>query len=68
MSRPTYSKDFVETVILAAEEHGKQSEPDHEIGDLQEALRVCWRLMTTRQREEAADLLHEQTETWRTDP
>lgn len=64
MKPPRWSKDFAETVILAAEEHGKQSEPDHEVGDLQEALRVCWRLMTTRQREEAADVLHEQVEEW----
>lgn len=40
----------VEELIRAAQEHGAQSEPDHEVGDLQDILRSCWRAMTVEQR------------------
>jgi len=39
------SKD-IETIIAAAEAHGAEGEPDHEVGDLQAALRLCWSSMT----------------------
>lgn len=40
----------VELVIEAAESHGESSEPDHEVGDLQDALRAAWDLMSGGQR------------------
>ncbi len=42
--------EWIELVIEAAEHHGRDSEPDMEIGDLQEALRLAWGLMDARQR------------------
>jgi hypothetical protein len=39
----------IERIIAAAAEHGRQSEPDHEVGDLQQALRVAWELFTAEQ-------------------
>lgn len=36
----------IETLISAAEQHGQDSEPDHEVGDLQEFLRAAWSLMS----------------------
>ena len=29
-------------ILLAAQQHGTESEADHEVGDLQQALRACW--------------------------
>jgi hypothetical protein len=40
----------IENLITAAELHGQESEPDHEVGDLQDVLRTCWRLMSGDQR------------------
>lgn len=41
----------VEPLLSAAKTHGLESEPDHEVGDLQDALRVAWELMSKTQRE-----------------
>lgn len=35
-------KPNIETLIEAARQHGLDSEPDHEVGDLQSLLRDCW--------------------------
>ncbi|TES73098.1 hypothetical protein E2P84_22325 [Burkholderia cepacia] len=40
-----------ELCIRAAKEHGENSEPDHEVGDLQDYLRDMWKLLTPEQRE-----------------
>jgi hypothetical protein len=40
----------IETYIKAAEQHGEDEHPDHEVGDLQDYLRVAWSLMTGEQR------------------
>lgn len=36
-------------ILDAAAAHGCQSDPDHEVGDLQDALRAAWQLMTEGQ-------------------
>lgn len=40
----------VEFYIEAAGQHGENSEPGHEVGDLQELLREMWELLTPAQR------------------
>jgi len=41
----------VEYLITCAKSHGEASlEPDHEVGDLQDLLRLAWDLMTSEQR------------------
>ncbi len=40
----------IEGLITAAERHGQDSEPDHEVGDLQSLLRKAWDLMEPHQR------------------
>lgn len=40
----------IETLIAASLQHGQDSEPDHEVGDLQAYLRAGWGLLTTDQR------------------
>ena len=37
--------------LIAAKRHGENSDPDHEVGDLQDMLRVAWALMTETQRQ-----------------
>jgi hypothetical protein len=44
--------DIAERIIGSAEKHGKESEPDHEVGDLQDALRAAIELMTEGQLKE----------------
>ena len=41
----------IETYINAAFLHGSDSKPEHELGDLQDLLRLAWSLMTPDQRE-----------------
>jgi hypothetical protein len=40
----------VDRILTAAQQHGSNSEPDHEVGDLQEVLRAAWSLMLPEQR------------------
>lgn len=40
----------IEKLLEAAEAHGENSEPDHEVGDLREMLQDAWKLMTEEQR------------------
>lgn len=40
----------IEFFIEAACQHGEDSEPDHEVGDLQDLLRGMWALLTPAQR------------------
>lgn len=45
--------EALEDHISAAQTHGENSDPDHEVGDLQDMLRAVWEIMTPEQREEA---------------
>lgn len=40
----------LDLILEAARAHGESSEPDHEVGDLQDALRAAWRIMSAGQR------------------
>ena len=42
--------DDLERILDAAQHHGEDSEPDHEVGDLQEVLRAMWPLVPARDR------------------
>jgi len=44
----------IEMYIAAAAQHGEDSEPDHEVGDLQTYLRAMWDLLSEQQRNEFA--------------
>lgn len=43
----------IEQVLDAAQRHGEQSEPDHEVGDLQEIVRALWAMLSPEQRDAA---------------
>lgn len=40
----------VEVYLEAARQHGNESEPDHEIGDLRSLLRAIWEVVSIEQR------------------
>jgi hypothetical protein len=42
---------ILERLLDAATHHGRDSEPDHEVGDLQDYLRAMWGLLTLDQRQ-----------------
>lgn len=42
--------DGLQLILSAAKAHGEGSEPEHEVGDLQDVLRCAWALMTPMQR------------------
>lgn len=41
--------NFLERVLTAAEKHGQDSEPDMEVGDLQQLARDLWTVLTPEQ-------------------
>jgi hypothetical protein len=45
--------DLVEKLIERAEKHGQESEPCMQVGDLEEALRIVWKVLTPSQRRRA---------------
>lgn len=42
----------IEMLLDIARQHGEDSEPDHEVGDLQDLLRPMWKMLTSRQRQQ----------------
>ncbi len=42
--------NLANALISAARQHGKDDDPEHEVGDLQDLVRAMWRLMTPSQR------------------
>jgi len=43
---------LLDQLLDAAEAHGKESEPDHEVGDLRDMLLSCWNRLSHAQRRE----------------
>jgi hypothetical protein len=37
-----YGPDFIQAILIAAENHGKESDPEHEVGDLQDLVWYLW--------------------------
>ena len=50
---PLTSTALLADLLAAAARHGAASEPDHEVGDLVDALSYAWEVMTPEQRAEA---------------
>lgn len=49
-ARTVDAAEFMERYIEAAQRHGEVSEPDHEVGDLQDMCRALWEILTPEQR------------------
>ena len=41
---------LLDRLLDAAEAHGKESEPEHEAGDLRDILLSCWQRLSSAQR------------------
>ena len=54
-----------ERIIESATYHGEQSDPDHEIGDLQQAVRALWLLLTPKQKALFNQQYWEQYKEWK---
>ncbi len=42
---PETNYDGYNAIVESAAQHGRDSEPDHEVGDLQDALCIAWELL-----------------------
>ena len=42
--------DLLEKLLAAAQRHGLESSLEHEVGDLQDILRTCWKHLSTLER------------------
>ena len=57
--------DFLlEKLLAGAKAHGSFSEPDHEVGDLQEVLRTCWEYLSPTQKLEVYEKHKELVTEW----
>jgi len=63
ISKPS-SELYAEAIISAAERHGRESEPEHEVADLRAALRACWSAMAPSERERVAADLADAINAW----
>ena len=53
MDSPSVSGDPIDYALVlleCAREHGENSEPDHEVGDIRTFFLACWAIMTPGQR------------------
>lgn len=55
----------IEQVLQSARAHGDASEPDHEIGDLQDALRLVFDRLSRTQRRLVLSRMEREIEDWR---
>jgi hypothetical protein len=39
------NQELLAKLLNAAEEHGQESDTDHEVGDLRTILETCWKVM-----------------------
>jgi hypothetical protein len=59
------SDSLLNKLLDAAEAHGAQSEPDHEVGDLQDILRTCWRRLNSRSQQEVYKVHKDLIDDWK---
>lgn len=60
--------NMLEKLLAAAKTHGEQSEPDHEVGDLQALLASCWERLTPAAQQEIYEEHGEMVAEWRLAP
>jgi hypothetical protein len=59
-----FGQDLTERIVRAARIHGQESDPEHEVGDLQDALRLAFKYLPEDQQEQVLEELAEYNETW----
>jgi hypothetical protein len=56
--------DLLDEIFSAARRHGQDSEPEHEVGDLQDALSVAWNLLTPAQQQQVYEAHFRDHDRW----
>lgn len=54
----------LDTLLAAAQAHGEESDPDHEVGDLQDMLAATWELLSQNARDDVYDDFMELIDEW----
>jgi len=54
--------DTLERILWLAAEHGRESEPDHEVGDLQAALALAFHWLNPLQKESLLEQVEEEAD------
>lgn len=54
----------LQDILDAARQHGLESHPDHEVGDLSIVLRSCWRLMSPEHKRTVLEEATDELEMW----
>ena len=68
MPKTKKSEKFpLQPLLDAAERHGWSSEPDHEVGDLQDLLFDCWKVMSLKQKKKVYEGAESMLEMWGVD-
>jgi hypothetical protein len=49
------TSNLLDRLLDAAEAHGRESEPDHEVGDLRDLLLSCWQRLSSAQQRAVYD-------------
>lgn len=55
---------LLKEILDSAEAHGSESEAEHEVGDLQDALIAAWAVMTPAQRRQVHEECFRDNEKW----
>jgi len=64
MSKTIPNMRKLQDILDAAERHGRESDPDHEVGDLQDMLRDAWKMLSKTQRSKLLLEAAEQLDSW----
>ena len=64
MSKTIPNMSSLQDILDAAERHGSESDPDHEVGDLQDMLRTAWDMLPKTKRSKLLLEAAEQLDSW----
>ena len=67
MPKKTKKNVALDRLLRSAEAHGIESEPDHEVGDLQDILRAAFGKLTDEQADAVATEFFAENEEWTID-
>jgi hypothetical protein len=56
--------EYLDLILAAAEIHGEEADPEHEVGDLQEVIYEMWSVLTDDQKAVVVASTAELVDTW----
>lgn len=64
-TKPTPTLDeYLDLILAAAEIHGEEGDPEHEIGDLQEVIYAMWKVLSEEQKVVVVASTADLVDTW----